>query len=199
MKRRFFITISPRVFLAFSVFLVLIACEQKNPKEAPDVNVTDTAKNIDSNVDAIMTAISDGRLIDARQRLNSIKNEEIHQSLSDELNRAQELEIRRLATENPEQALELIITGSTGIEKFWTEVAMREFLIKDNLTARTWYQSKSKELGVEENDRFILALARYDLNEGNWRNAAKINEQVVNPEVKKAVRDEINGKIEGDS
>jgi hypothetical protein len=114
---------------------------------------------------------------------------------SELVERERELKIRRMAEIDPEQTLEKLISGEIGFEKFWIEVAMAEFLSKDSDKAIAWYQTKAADLEIEENDRVLLALARFNLGQGGWRKALKFKDLVVNPEVKKAIGDDIGTTI----
>lgn len=143
-------------------------------------------------------ALESGRFDDARDALARIPDETYRGFLTGQFHEALGEWVRREAREHPKVTLDAILRGDGGIEMFWLEVAMSEFLSVDRAAASSWYASKEAILEPEANDRILLALARDCLAVGDWRSARTHGQRVVNPEVAKAISDGIGAEMERD-
>ncbi len=148
--------------------------------------------------EAFRAAVAEDRLEDARTLLDKVADEGYRRFLNDQLNAAIEQRIRRRARENPPETLDRIIQGGGGVETFWLEVAMAEYLATDRTAALAWHESHKAGLSVEQNDRILLALARWALASGDWRPAAAARDQVMNEELKLVIGDEVGAAMEKD-
>ena len=191
-----------RIVGAWGLALILSCCERRSAIAEPSLIETGTATEVPGKVvDPVgdfRTALAEDRLEDARSLLAAVADEDYRRFLNDQFNAAMEQRIRLRARDNPDKTLEWIIRGGGGVETFWIEVAMAEYLSADRDAALGWHEARKASLNQEQNDRVDLARARHALAGGDWRAAREINGQILNVEVKKAVGDEIGAAMERD-
>jgi hypothetical protein len=183
--------------------VVLLSCDEKRHAAVPTAVSTQavfqpSVSFVENQSEAFLRAITEDRLEDARSLLDKVSDEDYRRFLTNQFNAAMEHRIRKRAKENPRETLEWIARGGGGVEMFWMEVAMAEYLSADREAAVAWHKERTASLNQEQNDRVDLARARHLLTAGNWRSAKEINGRILNAEVKKAVADEIGAAMERD-
>ena len=188
--------------LVISICVLFPACgdepldiDERVAEEAglPEKNVRLSESKI---ADAIIAEISEGNLGKCKTLLDMVKDESLRSSLSNQINRAQEQEVRSKAADDPRETIRSILDGTYDIEDYWLEVAMDEYMKRENRGAVEWHTSIESELTSEQNDRILLARSRAGLRCCGWREAAKLKDRVINPEIRKVIGDEVGGAIE---
>lgn len=183
--------------------MVLLSCDEKHQTALPNavstpVAVRPSAPVVENPSEAFRAALSEDRLEDARSLLDKVSDEDYRRFLTDQLNAAMEQRVRRRARENPVGTLDWIIQGGGGVETFWLEVAMAEYLAADRDAALAWHGEHAAGLSAEQNDRILLALARWYLAAGDWKPAAAARDKMHGEELKTVIGGEVGSAMEKD-
>jgi len=189
--------------LLAAVMLILNSCDETRRGAAPPV-VSSSAVICPSQLveaspsDAFRVALGEDRLEDARSLLEKVADEDYRRFLNEQLNAAMEQRVRRRARENPVGTLDWIIQGGGGVEMFWLEVAMAEYLAADREAALAWHGEHAACLNSEQNDRILLGVARWFLAAGDWKSAAVARDKVHGEELKAVIGGEVGSAMEKD-
>jgi len=188
-----------RFFARFWVVGCLVGCGDSTGGEKSDsrpASVESPAQSPSDPVSVFRKAMEKGRMGEAREALTGVDDLEYRSLLTGQFHTELGARIRQMAQENPEDTLGDILEGVDGMEVFWLEVVMGEYLLIDREAAMKWHEECRSELTEEQNDRIFLAVARDFLAIGNWSSAKKLREEVVDPELKKVIGDEIGAVME---
>jgi hypothetical protein len=191
------------VLLTISV--TLPSCEKRKEfsaraeaaRESHSINNDTTRRSTrEQSVDEFQDQVAKGEFSAARTRLMDTQDPEFRGYLKSQLDTAIGNFLREQARDNPLATLEMVLNPDQGYETFWLEVAMEGFLLVDRDAAHGWYESVRFGLDVEQNDRILLALARYELTRGEWRKAREYEQILRNEKLANAVGAEVGRLVE---